>query len=167
MPDPKAQCAPMLCIMDDLWRLNTLAGVEDFISQQDDRSILALSNYVDGSYQDHSPGQDFLASYNSKTGHIFAKIPISDANEVQAAVSAAKAAFPSWAKSTRKTRSHYLQRIASLLEENRELFAAWESIDQGKTLERARVEVDRAINNFQYVGTVHLKSPWKDCDTDS
>jgi acyl-CoA reductase-like NAD-dependent aldehyde dehydrogenase len=37
-----------------------------------------------------------------------------------------------------------------LMEENRELFAVWETIDQGKTLERARIEVDRAVSNFSY-----------------
>lgn len=157
----------MLCIMDDLWKLNTLVKVGDFISQESGRSVFALRNYVNGSYQDHSLEQDFLPSYNPKTGRILAKIPISNANGVQAAVNAAKAAFPSWSKSTRKTRSHYLQRIASLLEENRELFAVWESIDQGKTIERARVEVDRAISNFQYVGVNNFRSPPEGYNTDS
>jgi acyl-CoA reductase-like NAD-dependent aldehyde dehydrogenase len=67
---------------------------------------------------------------------------------VDSAVLAAEAAFKTWSKTTRAERSKYLQRIAALIQENRELFAVWESIDQGKTLERGRVEVDRAVSNF-------------------
>jgi acyl-CoA reductase-like NAD-dependent aldehyde dehydrogenase len=67
---------------------------------------------------------------------------------VDSAVLAAEAAFKTWSKTTRTERSKYLQRIAALIQENRELFAVWESIDQGKTLERGRVEVDRAVSNF-------------------
>lgn len=136
--------------MDDLWKLNTLSTVEDFISQQDDQSLLVLRNCIGGAYGEKSSEQEFIPSYNPKTGREFAKVPISSAIEVQAAVDAAKAAFPSWSRLTRKSRSTHLQRIASLIQENRELFAVWESVDQGKTIERARVEVDRAVSNFQY-----------------
>lgn len=79
------------------------------------------------------------------------RIPISDAPDVDAAVIAAKEAFPAWSRTSRKIRSGYLQKIATLLEENKELFAVWESIDQGQTIQRARIEVDRAVSNFQCV----------------
>jgi acyl-CoA reductase-like NAD-dependent aldehyde dehydrogenase len=87
----------------------------------------------------------FLRAQNRK---ILNRVPISSPYDVQNAVKAATTAFGSWSKTTRAVRSKYLQRIAALIEHNRELFAVWESIDQGKTLERARVEIDRAISNF-------------------
>lgn len=137
--------------MDQIWKLDTLSCAEAFISNQDGQSLLSLKNYIGGQFQENPSQCAFISAYNPKTGREYAKVPVSDATAVQSAVDAAKAAFPSWAKSSRRQRSHHLQRIASLLQENRELFAVWESIDQGKTLERARVEIDRAVSNFQFV----------------
>jgi acyl-CoA reductase-like NAD-dependent aldehyde dehydrogenase len=49
------------------------------------------------------------------------------------------------------------------MQEHREVFAVWESIDQGKTLQRARVEVDRAISNFACV--IHPMLPVLNLDS--
>ena len=35
-----------------------------------------------------------------------------------------------------------------LIYAHREVLAVWESLDQGKTIERARIEVERAVSNF-------------------
>ncbi|KAK0656946.1 aldehyde dehydrogenase domain-containing protein [Cercophora newfieldiana] len=139
---------------NSLWGCDTLAKAEDWLRSQN--TPFHLENYVDGLYAQASSGTTHIDSFNPKTGRVFAKVPCTQPGDVDAAIHAAKAAFLSWSKTTRAERSAYLRRVSELIQENRELFAVWESIDQGKTIERARVEVDRAIANFLYFSTFIL-----------
>ncbi|KAG7419473.1 Aldehyde dehydrogenase family 8 member A1 [Fusarium oxysporum f. sp. rapae] len=137
------------------WRFQTLESVERFISSDNVLAQLSLQNYVSNGF-DTSLTANYVDSINPKTGKSFAKIPISSAVQVDHALQAATDAFKTWSKTTAAFRSSLLERVASLIEENKELLAVWESIDQGKTLARARVEVDRAATNFRYFATFIL-----------
>ena len=129
-----------------LWECNILEKANHYLKNNKD-SPLVLRNYVSNSFID-SKSEKLMNSFDPKTGEIYSHVPLSSASDVDHAVLAADAAFKSWSKTTRAERSKYLKEIAALIQENRELFAVWESIDQGKTVERARVEVDRAVSNF-------------------
>ncbi|KAK1829938.1 aldehyde dehydrogenase domain-containing protein [Podospora conica] len=110
-----------------------------------------------------------LDSFEPKTGRLYARMPITQEAGVELAIDHAKKAFPAWSKTTRAYRSDCLRRIADLIQEHREHFAVWESIDQGKSLERARVEVDRAVSNFSYFSTyiLHEQTPARMIDATS
>ncbi len=108
---------------------------------------IILQNYIADGYVT-AESTAYIDTFNPQTGKLLGKIPNTQAEEVETAIRAAKDAFPAWSTTSRAERSRYLRRISELIEENRELFAVWESIDQGKTLARARVEVDRAVSNF-------------------
>jgi acyl-CoA reductase-like NAD-dependent aldehyde dehydrogenase len=134
-----------------LWECNTLEKAHLYLTHNKD-SPLKLQNYISNTFiSPTSPNH--IDSFNPKTGTVYCHIPLSSASDVDHAVLAAETAFKRWRKRTRAERSKYLQKIAALIQENRELFAVWESIDQGKTVERARVEVDRAVSNFSYCFT--------------
>ncbi|KAI0142202.1 putative aldehyde dehydrogenase [Pestalotiopsis sp. NC0098] len=135
------------------WDCNSMEKAENFLATQDSGAALELENFVSNKF---SPSSQHLDAINPKTGKVFARVPISSAEEVDFAVQNATEAFKTWSKTTAAARSKYLQRIAQLIQENHELFAVWESIDQGKTLARARIEVDRAISNFSYFSTFIL-----------
>ncbi|KAE9373964.1 putative aldehyde dehydrogenase [Stipitochalara longipes BDJ] len=137
-----------------LWECNTLEKAQLYL-KNNKASSLVLRNYVSNSFVS-STSENYINSFNPKTGEVYSRVPISSASDVNHAVLAAETAFKTWSKATRAERSRYLQKIAALIQENRELFAVWESIDQGKTVERARVEVDRAISNFSYFSTYIL-----------
>ncbi|KAB8261514.1 aldehyde dehydrogenase domain-containing protein [Aspergillus pseudonomiae] len=137
-----------------LWELDTLEDAEGHLQTLDFQPF-KLQNLVNGNLVPH-PHNDWIDSMNPKTGLHFACIPNSTPEQIDQAVKAADAAFPSWSATPPSQRSQYLQRIASRIEEQRELFAVWESIDQGKTLTRARVEIDRAVSNFRYFATYIL-----------
>lgn len=137
----------------DVWSCDSLEKAEAFIKTYGSQTTLELENFVANSFR---PSSQHLETVNPKTGNVFAKVPISSAEEVDRALQEASTAFKSWSKTTAAARSQYLQRVAQLIQENRELFAIWESIDQGKTLARARVEVDRAISNFRSVNAIRL-----------
>jgi acyl-CoA reductase-like NAD-dependent aldehyde dehydrogenase len=136
--------------ISDIWKLNTLPIAEAFLHNSPKDSRIVISNFISNSFSTETCSQ-YIDTFNPKTGNAYARIPISNASEVEAALTTAAEAFNTWRKTSRSVRSGYLQRIAELIRENKELLAVWESIDQGKTLERARVEVDRAISNFSYV----------------
>ncbi|GMG32229.1 unnamed protein product [Aspergillus oryzae var. brunneus] len=125
-----------------LWELDTLEDAEGHLQRLDFQPF-KLQNLVNGNLVPHP--HNWIDSMNPKTGLHFACIPNSTPEQIDQAVKAADAAFPAWSATPPSQRSQYLQRIASRIEEQRELFAVWESIDQGKTLTRARVEIDRAV----------------------
>ena len=125
---------------------NTLEKTQSYLQSLNEP--IPLHSYIAGSFKAWEAENPHVGSFEPKTGRLYAKIPITQEADVEVAVHHAKLAFPSWSKTARAYRSDCLRRIANLIQENRELLAVWESIDQGKTLERARVEVDRAVSNF-------------------
>lgn len=151
-------------IIQDVWSCDTLEKAEAFIASprhasDDDESPykIRMQNFVGGSFTTPSSSSTststtspYIDAINPKTGRAFGQVPISSADEVERALRAATEAFGPWSTTPAAVRSKHLQRVAGLIQEHRELFAVWESIDQGKTLERARVEVDRAVSNFKY-----------------
>ena len=143
-------------LSETVWSCDTLDKAASLLSSG--AGPIHLHNFISGSFQRSSPSLPlpaevpaYIDSFNPKTGTVFSKVPCSQPREVETAIQSAKDAFPAWKRTTRADRSRYLRRVSELLQENRELFAVWESIDQGKPIERARVEVDRAISNFAFV----------------
>ncbi|ENH75296.1 Aldehyde dehydrogenase family 8 member A1 [Fusarium oxysporum f. sp. cubense race 1] len=134
--------------IETAWRFQTLESIDRFISSDNVSAQLSLQNYVSNGF-DTSLTANYVDSINPKTGKSFARVPISSAAQVDHALQAATDAFQTWSRTTADFRSSLLQRVAFLIEENKELLAVWESIDQGKTVARARVEVDRAATNFR------------------
>jgi aminomuconate-semialdehyde dehydrogenase len=132
-------------VVRELWDCDTLDKAKTWLQSQ--AAPFRLANFVDGSHISAN-ANTYIDSLDPKTGLVFSKVPCTQPEDVDVAIHSAKAAFPSWSKSTRAQRSAHLRCVAGLIKEHRELFAVWESIDQGKTLDRARVEIDRAIANF-------------------
>lgn len=130
-----------------LWQLNTEQKAREFLTSQ--RDPIRISNFVGNDFIPCVTANEWVNSFDPRSGQILAQIPLSDSADVEVAVEAATKAFPSWSRTPRKERSQMLQKIAGIISEEKELFAVWESIDQGKTLARARVEVERAIDNFK------------------
>lgn len=144
--------------ISDLWTLNTLEAATNYLHQN---TPLHLQNFINNEFCDISSPSTWIESHNPRTGKVLAKIPQSDSSEVERAVQAASKAFPAWSQTPRSERSNLLLRIATIIQEKREVFAVLESIDQGKTLARARIEVDRAISNFRFVP--HVNIPIDEC----
>lgn len=137
-----------------LWNADTQEKATELLRQLDGQP-LTLQHFTKNEFS-AAAASKHIDSYEPKSGRLIAKVPCASAEEVDAAVKTAKAAFPAWSKTPRAERSRYLRQISEIIAANRELFAVWESIDQGKTLERARVEVDRAVSNFAYFSTFIL-----------
>lgn len=67
-------------------------------------------------------------------GTFLGEIARGDASEIDAAVAAARAAFPAWAKLGPKKRGELLNKLADLVEENVEALANIETLDNGALL---------------------------------
>ncbi|KAH8195815.1 hypothetical protein TruAng_010028 [Truncatella angustata] len=144
-----ARCAAIR----NAWSCDSADKAKAFMNAQGTQNTLVIENFVANGYKSSTKHIDAI---NPKTGRTFAKVPVSSAEEVDAALASATDAFRTWSKTTVATRSKLLQRVAQIIQENKEIFAIWESIDQGKTLARARVEVDRAVTNFNYFSSFIL-----------
>ncbi|KAI5358148.1 Putative aldehyde dehydrogenase domain, aldehyde/histidinol dehydrogenase [Septoria linicola] len=106
-------------------------------------------NFAAGAFADNQ-ATSTIDSFNPQTGRSYLRVPNSSPSEVDCAVLAAHEAFQTWSKTSKSARSKLLNRVADLIAGRRDAFAAWESIDQGKTFARAKVEIDRAVSNFRY-----------------
>jgi len=109
-----------------------------------------LTNYVDGHLS--PPRQDrYLDVIEPATGMVFARCPDSDADDVDAAVAAARRAFPAWAATAPEERARLLEEIAARIAARVSEFAEAESRDSGKPVALARqLDIPRAIANLRF-----------------
>ena len=109
-----------------------------------------ILNYINGRHEAPRKGL-YIDNYRPLDGSAFGRLPDSDAEDIDSAIKAAKAAFPSWKLSKRQERAELLWAIADRLSERLELFAEAESEDQGKPRHLARsMDIPRAIENFRF-----------------
>ncbi len=108
----------------------------------------SIPNYIDGHWVE-SRSQELLNVTNPATGKVIAKVPLSDAAEVAAAVEAAAAAYPEWRRIPPEDRIQPLFKLKQLLEDHLDELARIITCENGKTLAEARGELRRAIENVE------------------
>lgn len=108
------------------------------------REVEILRNFVGGRWVE-SRAQEHLDVYNPARGDVIARTPLSTAEDVDAAVAAAAAAFPAWRDTPPVVRSRAMFRFKQLLEESFEELARTVTTEHGKTLDEARGSVRRGI----------------------
>ena len=108
-----------------------------------------IRNYVGGGWLDSS-STTTLSITNPASGEELGEVPLSNASEVDAAVRAAKAAFPMWRSTPAPVRARALFRLKALLEEHKEELAIQLTKEHGKILAETRGEVQRGIENVEH-----------------
>lgn len=115
-----------------------------------------LKNFVDGAWVDSS-GTAITDVKNPATGKTLALTPMSTAGDVDQAVRAAQAAFPSWRATPPVQRARYLFKLKTLLDENKEEIGRICTQEHGKTLAEAVNDIGRGIENVEHAcGTPSL-----------
>jgi aminomuconate-semialdehyde/2-hydroxymuconate-6-semialdehyde dehydrogenase len=125
-----------------------------------------IKNYINGELVEPSSGK-YIDNYNPASGKVYSLIPDSNENDINTAVLAAKNAFQSWSKTSKKYRSDLLMRLASRIEDYSEELIIAESRDNGKPESLARlVDIPRASENFRFFATaiLHFSSELHDMD---
>src|SRR5215203_6199676 len=110
--------------------------------------VRTLENYVGGRWVEAQTAEHQEVR-NPATDEVLAHVPLSNAADVDSAVAAAAAAFPDWRATPPQERARYFFKFRSLLEEHREELARLVVTEMGKTLDDARGEVQRAIENVE------------------
>ncbi|MFC1941796.1 CoA-acylating methylmalonate-semialdehyde dehydrogenase [Chloroflexota bacterium] len=109
--------------------------------------VKIIKNYVNGEWLE-SKGE-IVDVVNPATGKTIAKVPISTKEEVDAAVKAAREAYPDWRRTTPLARTRILFRLKELLEENFEEASRIQTQEHGKTIDESRGETRRGIENVE------------------
>lgn len=103
-----------------------------------------LRNYIGGRWVE-SHAREFLDVYNPARGEVIARTPLSTAEDLDAAVVAAKKAFPQWRDTPPVVRARSMFRFKQVLEDNFEEIARTVTIEHGKTIDESRGSVRRGI----------------------
>ncbi|TMF68195.1 MAG: CoA-acylating methylmalonate-semialdehyde dehydrogenase [Chloroflexi bacterium] len=104
-----------------------------------------IRNLIGADWRMPDRGGASLPVFNPATAEVIEQVPLSGPQEVDAAVKAATAAFPSWSRTAVMERVRLMFRYKSLLEEHFEELASIITRHHGKTLDEARGEVRRGI----------------------
>jgi betaine-aldehyde dehydrogenase len=96
-----------------------------------------------------------LPSYNPATGELLAELPVAGAQEIDEAVSRARAAQPAWAALSGTERSRVLRRISDLLREHNDRLSLIEMRDTGKPIQETKVvDIVSGAECFEYFASM-------------
>lgn len=99
----------------------------------------------------HPAGADFYPSYNPATGDKLAETTQAGQAEVDAAVKAARTAFPGWSAAPGYVRARCMYAIARNIQKHNRLLAVLESMDNGKPIRESRdIDVPLLARHFYY-----------------
>ena len=111
------------------------------------REVLTIKNYVAGEWEE-SEGE-LVDIVNPATQKVIAKNPMSTDNELNAAVEAAKEAFPNWRTTPPVARARLLFRMKEIMEDRFEELSRIQTMEHGKTIDESRGETRRGIENVE------------------
>src|SRR5690349_17097961 len=104
-----------------------------------------LKNLIGAEHRPAADGHGSLPIFNPATAEEIDRVPLSGAEDVDAAVRAAQHAYAGWSRTAVMERVRLMFRYKALLEEHFEELAAIVTRHHGKTLEESRGEVLRGI----------------------
>jgi len=113
------------------------------------RTDVPLPHYIGGQWTPPR-GTETQPLVNPATGESLGQVPLGTAEELDAAVRAAAAAFPAWRATPPVVRARYLFRMKQLLEENFDEIASIVTQENGKTLDEARGSLRRGVENVEH-----------------
>lgn len=107
-------------------------------------------NYINGEWVSPSSRKTIEVS-DPSTFKFIATVPDSDASDVERAVAAARAAQPAWEKLPAIQRAGHIRTVAAKLREHKTRLARRISLEQGKILPLAEVEIDFTAAYMDYM----------------
>ncbi|EHP37823.1 5-carboxymethyl-2-hydroxymuconate semialdehyde dehydrogenase [Cupriavidus basilensis OR16] len=111
-----------------------------------------IKHWINGKQVD---SKDTFTTWNPATGEEIATVAAGGEAEVNAAVAAAKAAFPKWANTPAKERARIMRRLADLITEHVPHLAALETQDTGLPIAQTGKQlIPRAAENFNFFAEV-------------
>lgn len=109
-----------------------------------------FKNYIDGQWVEAKSGRTFENRNPADRRDLIGLFPASDAEDVEAAVSAAKKAFAKWRLVPAPKRGEILFRVGELLRQRKEEIARSMTREMGKILKETRGDVQEGIDTAFY-----------------
>jgi len=116
-----------------------------------------VRNYVGGAFV--TAARPLLDVYDPSNGAVISRVPLSAADDVDAAVRSAKAAFPAWAATPIKERVQIFYRYKTLLERDIDQLAALVTEENGKIDSEARAEVLKSAELTEFACSLPQIAP--------
>ncbi|HFT7948612.1 TPA: aldehyde dehydrogenase family protein, partial [Pseudomonas aeruginosa] len=82
--------------------------------------------------------KDVFENYNPATGELIGEVASGGAAEIDAAVAAAREAFPKWANTPAKERARLMRRLGELIDRNVPHLAELETLDTGLPIHQTK-----------------------------
>ncbi len=108
-----------------------------------------LKNYIAGEWVE-SRAERYDEIPNPATGEVMSRVPLSTKDDVDAAVQAAKAAFPAWSDTPVVERARVMFRFQHLLFQHQDELARMITMENGKNLPEAQAELLRGIEMVEF-----------------
>jgi len=108
-----------------------------------------IDHWIDGRLVASASGRTSLV-YNPATGKISAQVGLASVTEVDAAVAAAKSAFPAWRATSLSRRAEVMFNFRQLVHENRVFISELISREHGKVPSDAAGELARGLENVEF-----------------
>ena len=125
-------------------------------TEQQQQGITRISHWIGGESVQGASGRTGPV-FNPALGQQSGEVDLATAEEVGAAVAAAKAAFPAWRATSLAKRAELLFRIRELVHDRREEVARILTAEHGKVLSDAMGEVTRGLEVIEFAcGLPHL-----------
>jgi len=118
--------------------------------EKNQASLAAVIPHFIGGQRVGGDGARNQPVFNPATGQESGRLPMATAQDVDAAVQAAKAAFPAWANTPPLRRARVLFKFREILEKNTDALAAQITAEHGKTHSDALGEVARGIEVVEF-----------------
>ncbi len=117
---------------------------------------MEILNYINGEWTKPN-ATEYFDVVNPATGETIARTPLSGASEVDLAAGAASDAFLAWRRTPVQDRVQYLFKLRDLMKSNMDEIGRLITDECGKTLDEAKAEMVRAIENVEVAcGMPHL-----------
>lgn len=110
--------------------------------------MMKILNFINGEWQEPATAE-YLDVINPATAELLARTPLCGADVVAAAARAAAEALPGWRRTPAQERILPLFRLRDLLRANMDEIARTITMECGKTLDEAKAEIVRAIENVE------------------
>ena len=112
--------------------------------------VSTVKNFINGTWVASTSGRTVPNINPANTDEVLCQIPLSTREEAQAAIAAAKAAYPKWKATPAPVRGKLLFKAMHLLQERIEEVAIVLTKEEGKILRESRGEIQRALNIMEF-----------------
>ena len=116
---------------------------------KNEAALVDITHWIAGARVGGTAGRTG-AVFNPATGDVTGAVRLADAATVDAGVSAARAALPSWSETSPLNRARVMFRFKELLERNLDALASIITNEHGKVLSDAKGEVQRGIEVVEF-----------------